>query len=240
MQIKSVFALTLSVAISTAALGQAAVPHVMPPLDRPWVPADYTMAVDMIAKKETPLPFYLTGGGPLLKHYLASENLNALSNPARSASERLLALNTVSKATGQLYNLYLDAIRNGKVAHLELGHVYAMLLQLIALQALAVDQFVNDGDASSQNQQATIAQMGERYAGLFGGVADSCTDKKVFGMADCTNILNMAGWAYPKVDHYINADNRTHLRQKFQILRDQDNVPSDQRNIDKLLAVMSK
>ncbi len=238
MHAKTVSALVLAFTISAAALAQpAAAPHAMPPLDRPWTAADFTMAADMIASKEAPLPIYTEGGHPVLDHYLAPENLNALRDPAVPAGQRLQSANSILQADGRLYGAFLAAAAKGKVVHVELSQIIAMNLHVAGLEARAFDQA--SALPGSPLTPELRAQIGQMDAAMYNEVAVAVGQKGAFGMGDCSNMLSAAAFYYPQVDGFVDADVRAQLRQKFQALRDQAKFAMDVRNLDKLLAALN-
>ena len=238
MHTKTVSALILAFTISATALGQpAAAPHAMPPLDRPWTAADFTMAADMIASKEAPLPIYTEGGHPVLDRYLAPENLNALRDPALPAKQRLLAANAIIQADGRLYSAFLEAGARHKIVHVELSQIMAMNLHVAALQARAFEEA--SAEPGNPLTPELRAQLGQLYVALYDEVAVAAAPKSGFSMGDSMNVLNAAAFYYPRVDGFIDADARAQLRPKFQALRDQAKLTPDVRNLDKLLAAMN-
>jgi hypothetical protein len=228
-------ALILSLVIPVAALAQpAAAPHVMPPLDRPWTATDYAMAVEMIADQEVPLPLFTTETRTVLDRFLARENLKPLRDAAVPVETRLRSVASINQSTGRLYNVYIEAARQRKLVHVELAQLIVLMMDTTTIQGTLIDQLVAGGRSINPQQQAGMARM---YAGFYGSIADSVSDKKVFTTTDCSMLLGSASRYYPKVVHYLDDAQRAQMRQKFQALHDQAKAPGDIANLDKLLAV---
>ncbi len=215
----------------------------VPALSREWLGDDYVKAAEAINSGKVSLPKQNTETGKrFLTRLTSTENFAIIKNQSLPFEQRMDNFQKVIRSSSAILNQFASAASKGVNVHAELTEMLAFLLRTAAVGVRLMDEFLPtiQKDEKYETRMAGLKQFKSGLLTMFISSETSLSETSFYTKEDTSLLLSVMAETLPTLLPSFEADVKQELRKKLQTRKEQFTLPDDARNIDFMLAELTK